>query len=155
MGINAQTRDIILDNLSGSQEITGKTAAVICQLVRGKPYLAPRELRRVIRETAGTIIQAQPAMASLYHLFARILAQLDQASSGTQATVGIRQACRSFVRDMEEHNQRISEQLFKLIKRNDTVVTHSASRSVREALLYCWARRKRFSVICDESRPVY
>jgi len=106
-----------------------------------------------VLETAGTLIQAHPAMASFYNFFTRILMQLDRVPSGPEAAEGVHLVAETFIREMKDHNRMISAHLLKLIKPNDILLTHSASRSVREALLYCWRRGKRFSIICSESRP--
>ena len=147
MDIDSLTQDIINDNLSGAQDLTSKTASLIHSLVRKKQSHSPEELRRTVLEIAGRLLQAHPAMASLFNLFTRILIQLDQAPRGPGAATEVQRTTTSFLQNMEEHNRRISVHLFKLIKQQDTIVTHSASRSVSEALTYCWKRGKRFSVI--------
>ena len=153
MDIDSLTQDIINDNLSGAQDLTSKAASLILRLVREKQSHAPEDLRRTVLKATGRLLRAHPVMASLFNLFTRILTQLDQVPCGPEAATEAQRAGESFLQEMKEHNRRISVHLFKLIKQKDTIVTHSASRSVREALLYCWKRGKRFSVLCGESRP--
>jgi len=153
MPLEAKKRDIRKDNLSGAQDITGKAASLVLRLVREKPLLTTRALRAEVLAAAATLFEAQPAMAPLYHLFARILARLDHAASAAEAAKGVQSAARSFLREMDEHNVKLARHLCQRIRHGDVLFTHSASRSVRTALLHCWERGKRFSVVCSESRP--
>jgi translation initiation factor 2B subunit (eIF-2B alpha/beta/delta family) len=145
--------EIIHDNLSGSQELASRAGSIVCRLTEEKKSSPLEELRGVVLEVGGALLRGQPAMASLFNLFDRILPELDRASSGAAAARAVRRATQAFIVEMEEHNRKISAHLFDLVKKEGVIITHSASRSVREALRHCWKEGKRFSVICTESRP--
>jgi translation initiation factor 2B subunit (eIF-2B alpha/beta/delta family) len=145
--------EVIHDNLSGSQELARRVGSIVCRLTEEKKSSPLEELRGVILEVGRALLRGQPAMASLFNLFDRILPELDKAPSGAAATRAVRRATQAFVEEMEEHNRKISAHLFDLVKKEGVIITHSASRSVREALRHCWKEGKRFSVICTESRP--
>ena len=145
--------EISRDNLSGAQELARKAGSIVCRLIEEKKSSPLEELRGIVHEVCGALLNAQPAMASLFNLFDRILPELDRAASGAAAASAVRASSQAFIEEMQGHNRKISARIFDLIKKEGVIITHSASRSVREALRHCWKEGKRFSVICTESRP--
>lgn len=141
------------DNLSGAQELARNAGSIVCRLTEEKKSASPEEVRSAVLEAGSALLRAQPAMASLFNLFNRILLELDEAPSGASPAGAVRLVTQAFVAEMGEHNRKISAHLFDLVKREAVIITHSASRSVREALVHCWEKGKRLSVICSESRP--
>jgi len=153
MSIDSLTKEIIHDNLSGSQDLTHKTGFLIFQLLQGKKHPSPKELRSDVLEIGRRLLRAQPAMASLFNLFNTILSNLNNAPDGPAAVREVHLATEAFIREMKDHNRSISAHLFHRVRTKDTILIYSSSRSVTEALLHCWKNGKRFSVICSESRP--
>ena len=141
------------DNLSGAQGLAKIAGSIVCRLTEEKESASPEEVRSAVLEAGGALLRAQPAMASLFNLFDRILLVLDEPPSRAAPAEAVRRVTRSFVAEMGEHNRKISAHLFDLVKSEAVIITHSASRSVREALVHCWEKGKLLSVICCESRP--
>jgi len=50
---------------------------------------------------------------------------------------------------------KINKQILKIIKNNDVVFTHCHSTSVVNALIYAKKKKKKFSVLNTETRPLY
>ncbi len=146
-------QEIIHDKLSGSQDLTHQAGSLILQLLRGKKDPSPERLRRDLLKVGSRLLHAQPAMASLLNLFNTILFTVNDAHDGPAAVREVRTATQGFIRKMNEHNKALSNHLFRRLRTKDTILTYSGSRSVRESLVHCWKKGKRFSVVCSESRP--
>ncbi len=153
MTIDLLTQEIIHDNLSGSQDLTTKAGRLVLRLLQEKKHSPSEELNRDVLEIGSKLLRAQPAMASLFNLFNRILSDLNKAPHGPAAAKDLHHATESYIREMKEHNRSISAHLFHRVRTKDTILIYSSSRSVTEALFHCWKNGKRFSVICNESRP--
>ncbi|MFQ5848989.1 MAG: translation initiation factor eIF-2B [Candidatus Binatia bacterium] len=153
MEIDSLIAEIISDNISGAQELTSKAGSLVCRFTEEKRSSTLEELRGALLAVGVTLLRAQPALAPFFNLLDRALPELDLAPNGLAAAQAIHRATQAFIEKMEANNQTISAYIFHLIKEGDVVLTHSASRSVREALSHCWKKGKRFSVICTESRP--
>ena len=153
MRFDLLTREIIHDNLSGSQDLTKKAGLLILQLLRDREHPSPEALRRDLLKVGSRLLHAQPAMASLLNLFNTILFTLNDAPNGPAAVREVRSATVAFIREMNEHNKALSNHLFRRLRTKNTILTYSGSRSVRESLVHCWKKGKRFSVVCCESRP--
>lgn len=153
MGIESLTQEIIHDNLSGSQDLTTKAGRLVLRLLQEKKHSPSEELSRDVLEIGSQLLRAQPAMASLFNLFNRILSDLNKAPDGLAAAKDLHRATETYIREMKEHNRSISAHLFHRVRTKDTILIYSSSRSVTEALFHCWKKGKRFSVICSESRP--
>ena len=153
MSIDLLTQEIVHDNLSGSQDLTIKAGLLILQLLQVKKHASPEGLIRDLLKVGSRLLHAQPAMASLLNLFNSILFALNDAPNGPVAVREVRFATEAFIREMNEHNKALSNHLFRRLRTKDTILTYSGSRSVRESLVYCWKKGKRFSVVCSESRP--
>ena len=153
MSIHLRIQEITHDNLSGSQDITSKASHLILQLTRDRKHTSPEALRRDLLKVGRRLLYAQPAMASLLNLFNTVLSALNNLPHGSTGVREIRFTTKAFIREMHEHNEAVSNHLFRQVRTKDIIITYSGSRSVREALLSCWKKGKRFSVICSESRP--
>ncbi len=153
MSIHLAIQEITHDNLSGSQDIASKASHLILHLTRDRKHTSPEALRRDLLKVGRRLLHAQPAMASLLNLFNTVLSALNDLPNGSTGVREIRFTTKAFIREMNEHNEAISNHLFRQVRTKDTILTYSGSRSVREALLRCWKKDKLFSVICSESRP--
>jgi translation initiation factor 2B subunit (eIF-2B alpha/beta/delta family) len=56
---------------------------------------------------------------------------------------------------LDEFQERINEEIFKLIKNNDIIFTHCHASSVINALIHCKKMGKHFEVYNTETRPLY
>ncbi len=169
MDLTGRLREIGDDNLSGSQTLTRRAAALVDEWLAEAPP-EPDQMERGLLELGAAIIGAHPVMAPLLNLFQALLRALD-ADEG--APDRVRRAAASFVDGMESHNQAIARGFLEVLReapRNlagstvsgrrevlaggPWVFTHSASSTVRNALLYCGEAGVGLTVHCTESRPV-
>ncbi len=161
--VDAAVRALRSDNLSGSQAITRRAAALVETWLAGASS-EPRdpgtsdqtrrdaELR--LQEVAGALIGAHPAMAPLYNLFESLLECLDEGAPAGDARSRIRRTAAAFVDGMDQHNRAIAGRFREILDQDQAVFTHSAGSTVRAALLHCWRAGRGLTVHCTESRPV-
>lgn len=161
--VAAAVEEIRRDNVSGSQAITRRAAALVEGWLAGVSSAAPgaegarrarRDLEDRLRELAAAFIDAHPAMAPLYHLFDSLLLCLDETASGKDAPARLARTAAAFVEGMDQHNRAIARHFSEVIDNDAAIFTHSAGSTVRAALLHCGHAGRRITVHCTESRPV-
>jgi translation initiation factor eIF-2B subunit delta len=127
--------EIRRDRASGAAKLTLRAAALLVQCAQD----APEEIPAVAR----ALTAAQPAMGSVWNLAVRVLAASDVAA-----------VCRDFLECMERNSARVVDIAAGLIEEGAAVMTHSFNSTVLAAFREASRRKRRFSVICTESRPV-
>ena len=161
--VDAAVQALRNDNLSGSQAITRRAAALVETCLAGAsseprdpgpPDQARRDAEFRLREVAEALISAHPAMAPLYNLFEFLLECLDDGAPAGDARSRIRRAAAAFVDGMDQHNRAIAGRFCKILDQDQAVFTHSAGSTVRAALLHCWREGQGLTVHCTESRPM-
>ena len=118
------------DTRSGAVTLTQKAVALLDEIA-SEPFLA---------EAAAAVAQAQAAMAPLRNL--------------AQAVIDRGMSPREFLARMGNNTARVIALAAELIPDGATVLTHSASHTVSEALRKARRGGRSFSVIATESRPV-
>jgi translation initiation factor eIF-2B subunit delta len=119
------------DQRSGARALAARAAEALCAA-------APAG-KEAVADAAKALISAQPAMAPLYNLSQKALAAAD-----------VEAACREFLSVMDVHAAAIARHAATLIPAGATVLTHSYSSTVVDALL----ETRDVKVIATESRPV-
>ena len=145
--------EIRRDNVSGSQAITRRAAALVEDWLAGVSSEA-RDTEGRLQHLAAALINAHPAMAPLYNLFDSLLLCLDETAPGEDARARLLRTAAAFVEGMDEHNQAIARHFSEVIGRDAAIFTHSAGSTVRAALLHCGQADRGITVHCTESRPV-
>ena len=162
MDLDAAVQALRSDNLSGSQAITRRAAALVEAYLAhaspesrdlGRPGRSRRDAEIRLREVAEALIGAHPAMAPLYNLFESLLECLDDVAPGDDPHGPIRRAAALFVDGMDEHNRAIARHFCDLLDEDREIFTHSAGSTVRAALLHCGRAGRGLTVHCTESRP--
>ncbi len=170
MNHDAAVESIRNDNTSGSQTITRHAAELAAERVAeacGAHAAAPRgtadgdEVATLLLGLGNALMEAHPAMAPLPNLFSALLECVQDAPARSARTSShgdipgrVRQAADAFVDRMDEHNRAIGRRFCAIVDPGSAIFTHSASSTVRAALLSCRDAGRRFSVHCTESRPV-
>jgi translation initiation factor 2B subunit (eIF-2B alpha/beta/delta family) len=95
-------------------------------------------------------MDAQPSMAPLVHLLTQVLEALEDDISLEEARRRAARAAETFRDRLDAQGRELSDALADALPDSQTVLTHSASNSVRSGLLKA---RKGIKVICLESRP--
>ena len=128
--------DALRDNrVSGAAQIAAEAAAVVVLAAELVPDWLP--------EIARLLVAAQPAMAPLVNLSRAVLAASDPGA-----------AARDFLLRMRSAGPRVARHAAGLVRDGSTVLTHSFSSTVFEALQAAHSSGCRFRVLCSESLPM-
>ncbi len=162
--LDAAVQTLRNDNVSGSQAITRRAAALVEAYLAGAssgprdpgPHHDPltrRDVEARLLELGRALVSAHPAMAPLYNLFESLLESLDDVAAAEDARSRIQRAAAVFVDGMDEHNRAIAGRFCNILDNGREIFTHSAGSTVRTALLHCWQAGRGLKVHCTESRP--
>jgi translation initiation factor 2B subunit (eIF-2B alpha/beta/delta family) len=91
-------------------------------------------------------------MASIFSLANNLLIKLDKNKNEKPEEV-VYKFCIKYINELESAEEKICKQVLKILKKNSTIITHSYSSTVINALLYAKKSGKKFSIVCTESRP--
>ena len=175
MDLTGAVRKIGDDNLSGSQTLTRRAAALVDEWLAEAPP-GPDGMESGLLELGAAIIGAHPVMAPLCNLFQALLQALADGPADEAAPGRVRRAAASFVDGMDSHNQAIARGFLEVLREaprspagsaaptaggqrevlagESQVFTHSAASTVRHALLHCREAGVGLTVHCTESRPL-
>jgi len=144
--IQIKIENIKLDNTSGSTELAKKSAEILIELVDQNSSI------QYIKNASISLINAQPNMASIFNLVNTLMINLSKSKNKNTKDI-VKKFCKKFINDLESAEENINKQVLKVIKNNSTIITHSYSSTVLNALIYAKKSGRKFSVICTESRP--
>lgn len=139
--IRARIQAIATDNRNGAVYLARQAAEVLSEVSSLDHY------QQALETACRALVAAQPSMAPIVNL-------ANSALRNATAPSSLRRLCHGFGRDIEESVRRISGHAVPLIRPGATVLTYSASQTVREALTRAWTSGVAFRVLCTESRPV-
>lgn len=144
--ISESIEKIKLDNISGSIELTRKSAEIFIDLVYQDGSIDQ------IKNVSKSLVKAQPNMASIFYLSNNLMLNIDKYKNQQPKNI-VKKYCNKFLKNLDVSDIQISKLATKFIKNSSTIITHSYSSTVLNTLLYAKKLGKRFSVICTESRP--
>jgi translation initiation factor 2B subunit (eIF-2B alpha/beta/delta family) len=150
MKLDALVAPVREDVHAGAAEITRLAIAAFEQVVEGATGV--QTLRAELERLAVSLIEAQPAMAPLLRLAADVLEAPEEETALAPARALVHQALDAFRERLHAAPAEVAERAEVLIPLGGSVLTVSASSTVRATLLEA-ARRRTFSVTCFESRP--
>ncbi|HEX9887067.1 MAG TPA: hypothetical protein VGA70_11295, partial [Longimicrobiales bacterium] len=141
------------DVVSGAAVVARTACEVVRRASTEIPADSPEALRAGLGQMAVAILDAQPAMASLVALAARVLDAVEGASSVEAAREAAATAARAFDASLQAMTDALVGRAADELPRGGTILTTSSSSTVRAVLLEC-APARGLSVICLESRPM-
>ncbi len=106
--------------------------------------------RDVLSQSALKIAECRPMMASVFRLANEILFELEKGSHPKR----LAEVCEGYISKMQNSSKLASHKASALIGEGYTVLTHSFSSLVKDALICAYENGVDFNVICTESRPV-
>lgn len=139
------------DVVSGASELARTAAGILGRAAESVHADTVPELRRALAHVALRTLDAQPAMAPLITLAARVL----EAVSGddtAEARRSARAAAVDFASGMDARASALAIRAAALLPTRGDILTLSSSSSVTRALLHAWDER-RGRVVVLESRP--
>ncbi len=144
------------DLLSGAAELALRAITVFQTILAegfsDKPE-TPDKLREQLNQAGKMLIDAQPAMAPIFHLCNQVLLSIQDA----QTTEEICNKCQATLDAVEKQlcdsAATIADKVFELIDYGALIFAYSFSSTVVSALLSARAKGKYFRVVCTEARP--
>jgi translation initiation factor 2B subunit (eIF-2B alpha/beta/delta family) len=125
---------------SGAAELAVLAAETLI-LLSERPGFSPLSLGQAAR----ALIAAQPTMAPIFNLANRVLFHRPEE---------VAEACRDFLRRLETARRAVAALAAARLQDGMTVLTHSYSSTVLDALLLARMAGRRFQVVSTESRPL-
>jgi len=151
-GVTNLIQPIRDDLMSGAAEIALR-AITVYQSVLAGDQKSPEQLKSNLTFTAKSLIDAQPAMAPLFHLGNDVL----MAIEGGQTVEDIHSRCAGALTKFETmlcaSASTIADLAYDLIDPGELIFAYSFSSTVVSALLNARARGRFFRVVCTEARP--
>jgi translation initiation factor 2B subunit (eIF-2B alpha/beta/delta family) len=140
------------DLLSGAAEIALR-AIILFQTVMSDESGSVEQLKEGIVATARALVEAQPAMAPLFHLSNMVLLAMEKEKTVEGIQTSCQAALDKFERTLCESANVIADLVFDLIPPGELVFAYSFSSTVVSCLLNARARGRYFRVACTEARP--
>src|SRR5215471_2334130 len=141
------------DLTSGAAEIALRSIGVFQATLAGSEDLDAEEVKSRLSTTARALIDAQPAMAPLFHLGNSVLNAVAKATTAEEVHARANEALEQFDRRMCQSAEAIADQVFDLVPPGELVFAYSFSSTVVSSLLNARSRGKYFRVLCTEARP--
>lgn len=141
------------DGLSGATAIAAQAAAAMAILAEAAPAADQAALVAQCVAAGKELLAGQPTMAALLNLLNAVVRAARTTEEVPAARQAAAQAARAFAGSLEEHQLLIARLGGALLCRECTVLTHSYSSLVVDALLRAHESGRAPRVICTESRP--
>lgn len=141
------------DLLSGAAELALRAISIFQMVLSESEADSEDELRAVLKATAISLVDCQPAMAPIFHLSNSVLNAIEK-KTGKEAIIESCQATLDAVeKQLCQSAATIAETAFELIEYGSLVFAYSFSSTVVSALLHARSKGKYFRVACTEARP--
>jgi len=141
------------DLLSGAAELALQAINIFQSILSSSDNTQVDSLREDLRFAATELINAQPAMASLFNLANTILTAASKANSVAEIKKECQNALDQFERFLCDSAAKIADIALDLMPPGEMVFAYSFSSTVVSCLLNARARGRYFRVACSESRP--
>jgi len=141
------------DLTSGAAEIALRAISVFQTMIAGCERDNADVVRDLLRQTARALVNAQPAMAPVFHLGNSVLLATRDTKDGGQTIDACNEALARFEKRLCESAALIADQVIKLIPPGELIFAFSFSSTVVSSLLAARATGKFFRVVCTEARP--
>jgi translation initiation factor 2B subunit (eIF-2B alpha/beta/delta family) len=145
---------LAVDNRSGAAALAAKAAQALARLFEREPAEGEAAFVPLALAAAREVIRTQPEMAPMFRLAHGAVLAAERAAGPVEQRHAALRFCLDFEEGLKQHAALIAQAAGALIGDGDTVLTHSFSATVRDALLLAHAQGKRFRAVCTESRPV-
>lgn len=151
----AKIRD---DSKHGSIYLSNVALDIVEEFVQKQLYKNRTELIQALSKLSNALVRAKPLMALIYNRTRHVLQFIQDIPKEQKDIEIIKQATLEEIgkiRGMTEKNvQIVTRWGCRLILDHHIILTHSASSVVESILMEARRQKKRFRVICTESRPL-
>lgn len=154
MNLDALVAPLRAEVVSGATAVGRRAADVLRRVAEGAEVASTAEFRDLLSEAALRILDAQPTMANLVHLGARVLRSAEEEGELEDARRAAAGAAADFRSDVEAAGDLVASRLVELLPEKGRVVTLSASSTVAAAVVAAVREGRELEVVCLESRPM-
>ncbi|MBI4532901.1 MAG: hypothetical protein HY711_03055 [Candidatus Melainabacteria bacterium] len=141
------------DLTSGAAEIALRAITVFQSMLSDTDNLSPGQVKDILAHTARALVDAQPAMAPLFHLGNTVLFSVKEARTVLAIHEACNEALARFERQLCDSVAIIADHVWELIPAGELIFAYSFSSTVASSLLHARTKGKYFRVLCTESRP--
>jgi translation initiation factor eIF-2B subunit delta len=154
---DAAIKQIASDNVSGAAEILRRAGDVFTLLKARNvdhPSGSVQEAKQAILDVSVALVRAQPYMSSLLRLANAAVSAVRNAADFQGTLRWAEEAALRFIEDAQRAARAAALHAANLIHDGSTILTHSRSSTVLEAILEAQRGGGEFRVIVTESRPM-
>lgn len=146
------------DSEHGSLHLSNQALALVEEFIQRRLYRNRTELIQALSKLSNALVRAKPLMALIYTRTRRVLHFIQTIPKEEKDIERIRTLALEEVerirRETEDHLKTVARLGARLILDGHVVLTHSASSMVESVFQFARKNRKKFKVICTESRPL-
>lgn len=146
------------DSIHGSIYLSNQALDIVEEFVQRQLYNNRTELIQALSKLSNALVRAKPLMALIYNRTRAVLSFIQNIPREEKdiqviktATLEELQRLRSAA---DDHLKAITRWGCRLIMDHHVILTHSASSVVESILLEAAKQKKRYRLICTESRPL-
>ncbi|NOX38135.1 MAG: hypothetical protein GXO78_11440 [Calditrichaeota bacterium] len=153
----ADVEKIREDSIHGSNFLANQALDIVEEFVKRQLYKNRTELIQTLSKLSNALIRAKPLMALIYNRTKRVIHFIQNIPKEEKNIQAIKKATLEEIQrireEAEEHFKTVTRLGSRLILDYHIILTHSASSVVESILMEARRQKKRFRVICTESRP--
>jgi len=154
----SQVEDIKGDRSHGSGYLSNQALDIIGEFIEKKMYKNRTELLQSLAKLSNALVRAKPLMALIYNRSQHIIDFIQDLPKDEKDINKIRYMALDELKAVrkiaEKRIQRITQFGSKVIMDHHVILIHSYSKLVELILMEAKKHKKRFKVICTESRPL-
>lgn len=146
------------DSTHGSIYLSNQALFIVEEFVQRQLYKNRTELIQALSKLSNALVRAKPLMALIYNRTKHILQFIQNIPKEQKDIMVIKQATLEEIEELRKAAEKnvgvVTRWGCRLILDHHVILTHSASSVVESILLEARRQKKRFRLICTESRPL-
>ncbi len=155
----SQVEIIRSDSEHSSVYLADEALKIIEEFIEKQLYRNRTELLQTLSKLGNALVRAKPLMALIYARAHRLVEFIKSIPKEERDIFRIKQMALEEIsrikKETEENHRKITHFGARMILDHHVVLTHSSSSVVESILLEAKQMKKRFRLICTESRPRY
>ncbi|MFZ0391690.1 MAG: hypothetical protein WAN36_14615 [Calditrichia bacterium] len=153
-----QVEELKMDSVHGSGFLANQALDIIEEFINRRIYRNRTELLQSLSKLTNALVRGKPLMALIYTRAHYLLDYIQEIPKEERDIDKIRQSVLDEIEKLREEDKKNQERISKygarLLMDQHVVLVHSASSIVEAILLQARRMKKRFRLICTESRPI-
>lgn len=145
------------DSVHGSMYLGDEVLKIVEEIIEKRLYRNRTELLQLLSKLGNALVRAKPLMAIIFYRSHRIIEFIQSIPKEEKNIEKIIELTLNEIntirKESAERQKQITRYGARLILDQHIILTHSASSIVESVFLEAKRLRKRFRVICTESRP--